>query len=108
MDFKKNWVSNRFKTEADREWHTETQLEIHAEVDNDTCAAITKATGLACKVLTMCVVRVTDGKKRLDLYKRRYHKVDTNERGDLEGCEHTHKLLVEYFGLPEPLRYNWL
>ena len=47
-------------------------------------------------VLTPGVIRITDGDKRLDLYKRRYFKVDDKVRFDLDRSK-ADQLIQNYF-----------
>lgn len=94
--------SRRFKTEEDKNWHTKTQFEAQRMVDNDFCDTINKEFGLKAKILTQNVIRITDGKKKLDLYETRYFKVEINERGDYNrnDSESLKKLITDYFNVP--------
>ena len=91
-------ISNRFKTEEDRAWHTKTQFEAQASYDKARREAIKRDYGLDCKSLSQNVIRITDGNKRLDLFESRYFKVDINERGNIRDIGED-KLIREYFNL---------
>ena len=91
-------ISNRFKTEEQRAWHTKTQFEAQMSYDKARCEAIKNDYGLQCKRLSQNVIRITDGNKRLDLYETRYFKVDTGERGNIRAVGEN-KLIREYFNL---------
>lgn len=93
---KKGWVSNRFRTEADREAHTKMQFDAISGSDEAWIEAVTKEYGLDARVLTQHCIRITDGTKRLDLFKDRYFKVDIKERGDYSDWR---KMVEEYFNL---------
>ena len=90
--------SNRFKTDEAREWHTKTSYEAILAYDNARIEDIKNKYGLDCVRLSQYTIRVTDGNKRLDLYKTRYFKVDTGERGNLTYAG-TDNLIREYFNL---------
>jgi hypothetical protein len=89
-------ISNIFKTEEDRVWHTKTQFEAQTSYDKARIEAIKRDYDLDCKRLSQNVIRITDGNKRLDLYETRYFKVDTGERGNIRDKD---KLIREYFNL---------
>ena len=91
-------ISNRFKTEDDRAWHTKTQFEAQTSYDRTRRESIKSDYGLDCKKLSQNVIRITDGNKRLDLFETRYFKVDTNERGNIRDIGED-KLIREYFNL---------
>jgi len=56
-------ISNRFKTEEDRDWHTRTQFEAQSSYDKARVEAIKRDYGLDCKRLSQNVIRITDGNK---------------------------------------------
>ena len=91
-------ISNRFKTEQDREWHTKTQFEAQISYDKARSEAIKNDYGLECARLSQNVIRISDGNKRLDLYETRYFKVDTGERGNIRDIGED-RLISEYFNL---------
>lgn len=91
-------ISNRFKTEEYRAWHTKTQFEAQTSYDKERSKAIKRDYDLDCKRLSQNVIRITDGNKRLDLYETRYFKVDTGERGNISDIGED-KLIRQYFNL---------
>lgn len=101
MGFKDKWISNRFKTEENRDWHTRTAHENNMSMDRMHKEDIEKKFGLKVDILTTNVLRITDGKKKLDLYERRYFKVDIHERG---GYTYFNRddLIAEYFNIKKP------
>lgn len=57
---------------------------------------ITKKYGLQVKQLNHSTIRITDGKKRLDLFAKKYHKIDIGERGRLSQVN-IDEMILEYF-----------
>ena len=51
-------ISNRFKTEQDREWHTKTQFETQISYDKARSEAIKNDYGLECARLSQNVITV--------------------------------------------------
>jgi hypothetical protein len=94
----KSMKSNRFKTDEARERHTKASFEAILAYDNSRIENIKNEYGLHCIRLSEYTIRVTDGNKRLDLYKTRYFKVDTGERGNLTYVGRDN-LIREYFNL---------
>ncbi len=91
-------ISNRFKTEKDREFHTKMQFEAQLSYDKSRVKHIKEYYSLDCEILSKNVIRITNGIKRLDLYETRYLKLDTGERGDIREIGEG-KLICNYFNI---------
>lgn len=98
MGFKDNWVSRRFKTEENRQWHTDMCHKDNRSLDELQKEYYETNYGLKAEIFATHCIRLTDGKKKLDIYPSRYFKVDTGERG---GCDYfdRDKIIQEYFNI---------
>lgn len=90
--------SNRFKTKEAQEHHTAKAHEWNARMDENNKAEIEDRFDVEVRILTTNTLRITDGKKRLDLYATKYFKVEENKRGSYSYFDRD-KLISEYFGI---------
>jgi hypothetical protein len=98
---RKGWISNRFKDEESREWHTRTAHEASESADKARLQSLQKAfPGLTITNINTGTIRIEKGGKKLDLFQRRYFKVSEGERGD-HSIFDDEKIIKEYFNLNE-------